>query len=146
MPNIITDITQGNLFVDAPELLVIYTGVENVAASNEQSVVELTNDTTVQHNTTYIIKGGVRLNLSLPEECFVGFSFHIIGYSVFGWKLLQNEDQQIMFSGSPNLTKPGAEGFVEGGESDCLDAICQVANVKFIITNPFTGSAELLDD
>lgn len=95
----------------------------------------VTEDVALEGDNEYSIQKDSGLcELILPELCAFGKVIEIDGHSEGGWKILQNEEQQIINSGVTTTAGIG-HGFKSGFASDSIRLRCIIANTLFQVVS-----------
>lgn len=84
-------------------------------------------------NNGYISNRVSVINFTLPTTIAAGQIIRIVGFGAGGWILNQNTGQQIHFGDDEVTISTGTISSTQ--QHDCLDIICVVANLEFVVTN-----------
>ena len=86
----------------------------------------------------YTMNNGTLVTATLPTTVSVGTKISVYGNGAGGWKIAQSSGQQI--HSTATSTTSGATGSLSsGGQYDCVELICTVANTTWSI-NSFVGT------
>lgn len=99
----------------------------------------INSDTIATVNYGYFVNGGSLVTLTLPLQANVGDIIEIAGQGVGGWRVAQNDGQQIIFG--ITQTTVGTGGYIENTQqNDTVRLVCQVTNNRWEVVNGVIGN------